>query len=52
MTNDYLPIQFKDEVFLRKEGDLSDKAWDEDALLRWESEENDGKEWSGRHMRP
>ncbi|KAJ3522363.1 hypothetical protein NM688_g8884 [Phlebia brevispora] len=49
VTNDYLPIQFRGEVFLKPEGDISDKVWDEAALHRWEVEENGGKEWQGRH---
>ncbi|EPQ57405.1 P-loop containing nucleoside triphosphate hydrolase protein [Gloeophyllum trabeum ATCC 11539] len=48
VTNDYLPPQFRDEVFLRKEGDLSGKEWDEEALHRWEVDMNGGKAWEGR----
>ncbi|KAI0368277.1 P-loop containing nucleoside triphosphate hydrolase protein [Pilatotrama ljubarskyi] len=48
VTNDYLPIQFRGEEFLRKEGDTRDKTWDEDALRQWEFEENGGRPWSGR----
>ncbi|KAI0645901.1 P-loop containing nucleoside triphosphate hydrolase protein [Trametes meyenii] len=48
VANDYLPIQFRDEEFLRKEGDTRDKVWDEDALRRWEFEVNGGRPWSGR----
>ncbi|KAL1945874.1 hypothetical protein VTO73DRAFT_1876 [Trametes versicolor] len=48
VTNDYLPIQFRDEEFLLKEGDIHDKAWDEDALREWEFKENGGRPWSGR----
>ncbi|KAI0335056.1 P-loop containing nucleoside triphosphate hydrolase protein [Cubamyces sp. BRFM 1775] len=48
VTNDYLPIQFRGEEFLRKEGDKRDKVWDEDALRQWELEENGGRPWSGR----
>ena len=40
MTNEYLPEQFRSEVFLRKEGDLSEKAWDADALKAWEERMN------------
>jgi putative ATPase len=43
-----LPPQFKNEVFLKKHGDLTDKLWDEDALEEWEREENGGKRWEGR----
>ncbi|GLB37159.1 putative mgsA AAA+ ATPase C terminal [Lyophyllum shimeji] len=46
--NTYLPIQFQGEKFLREEGDMSDKLWDEHALSLWEREENAGKEWNGR----
>lgn len=49
--NDYLPIQFKDDAFLTKAGDTSGKIWDEDALVRWENEENRGKDWDGRNNR-
>ncbi|THH28650.1 hypothetical protein EUX98_g5532 [Antrodiella citrinella] len=48
VTNDYLPARFKDDVFLRQPGDLTDKTWDEDALSAWEMEENEGRPWSGR----
>lgn len=48
VTNDYLPIQFRDEQFLLKEGDLHEKTWDEDALREWEFKENGGRPWSGR----
>ena len=43
MHNQYLPTELKDEVFLYKESDISDKLWDEEALKVWEREENDGK---------
>jgi putative ATPase len=46
--NDYLPIQFRGDHFLRVAGDLTGKVWDEDALRRWENEVNGGKEWEGR----
>ncbi|KII92280.1 hypothetical protein PLICRDRAFT_103807 [Plicaturopsis crispa FD-325 SS-3] len=49
--NEYVPIQFEGDVFLRKEGDLTDKIWDDDALTKWEIEENGGKEWEGRNDR-
>ncbi|KAI9067380.1 P-loop containing nucleoside triphosphate hydrolase protein [Trametes sanguinea] len=52
VTNDYLPIQFRGEEFLRKEGDKRDKVWDEDALRHWEFEENGGRPWSGRPPEP
>ncbi|KAI0665963.1 hypothetical protein C8Q78DRAFT_1198775 [Trametes maxima] len=48
VTNDYLPIQFRDDEFLRKEGDMRDKVWDEDALRQWEFQVNGGRPWSGR----
>ncbi|KAF7792284.1 hypothetical protein EIP86_003320 [Pleurotus ostreatoroseus] len=48
VTNDYLPAQFREEVFLKPEGDMSDQTWDEAALRRWEVIENDGREWEGR----
>lgn len=46
--NDYLPPAFRGETFLREPGDLSGKVWDEDALVRWETECNGGRPWSGR----
>ncbi|KAI0758314.1 hypothetical protein BC629DRAFT_1584489 [Irpex lacteus] len=48
VSNDYLPPQLKGSVFLKPAGDMSDKTWDEDALRKWEKEENDGKPWEGR----
>ena len=48
VTNEYLPSRVQGEVILRKEGDLSDKLWDEVALRRWEELENDEREWAGR----
>ena len=48
VTNEYLPIQCRGEEYLRKEGDTSDKVWDEDALRQWEHEENGGRSWAGR----
>lgn len=49
--NDYLPIQFRGETFLKKAGDVSEKIWDDDALVRWENEENGGRDWEGRSIR-
>lgn len=46
--NDYLPIAFRGDNFLKEVGDLSDKDWDEQRLLRWEQEENGGRLWEGR----
>ena len=46
--NEYLPQRFQQEIFLRKEGDTLGKIWDEEALVRWENNENGGKEWEGR----
>ncbi|KAH9929539.1 P-loop containing nucleoside triphosphate hydrolase protein [Epithele typhae] len=48
VTNDYMPIQFRGDEFVRKAGDLGGKTWDEDALRKWEYAENGGKPWSGR----
>ena len=48
VTNEYLPPHVQGEVILRKEGDLSDKLWDEEALRRWEEIENGGRDWKGR----
>ncbi|TCD63033.1 hypothetical protein EIP91_006069 [Steccherinum ochraceum] len=48
VTNDYMPIQFIGDVFLREEGDKSGKSWDEEALMKWEMDENRGRPWPGR----
>lgn len=48
MTNDYLPRRLHGEVILRREGDLGDKLWNEEALRRWEVVENGGRDWTGR----
>ncbi|KAG2145962.1 P-loop containing nucleoside triphosphate hydrolase protein [Suillus bovinus] len=48
VCNDYLPIAFRGDSFLKEVGDLSDKVWDERELLRWEQEENGGRLWEGR----
>ncbi|THH03202.1 hypothetical protein EW145_g6445 [Phellinidium pouzarii] len=50
--NQYLPTDLKGEVFLLKEGDLSDKTWDEDALKVWEKERHGGQQWEGRLPKP
>ncbi|KAI0271637.1 hypothetical protein BC834DRAFT_860525 [Gloeopeniophorella convolvens] len=49
VTNEYLPLQIREEVILRKDGDLSGKTWDDDALKQWEEKENGGQEWKGRN---
>ncbi|KAG8981399.1 hypothetical protein FRB90_007286, partial [Tulasnella sp. 427] len=46
--NDFLPLQYKQQRFLRPEGDLEGKVWDEDLLKQWEYMDNDGKDWAGR----
>ncbi|OAX31771.1 P-loop containing nucleoside triphosphate hydrolase protein [Rhizopogon vinicolor AM-OR11-026] len=46
--NDYLPITFRGDTFLKEVGDLSDKVWDEQELLLWEREDNGGRPWEGR----
>ncbi|KAH9039739.1 P-loop containing nucleoside triphosphate hydrolase protein [Lactarius hengduanensis] len=48
VPNEYLPRQLHGEVILRREGDLGDKLWDEEALRIWEEVENGGQEWVGR----
>jgi len=48
VTNDYVPEEIKDTVFLKPEGHISDKLWDEAALRRWELKKNDGTPWEGR----
>ncbi|KAF9051020.1 P-loop containing nucleoside triphosphate hydrolase protein [Hymenopellis radicata] len=42
------PKSIASKVFLRDEGDKSNKIWDEEALKRWELEENGGEPWCGR----
>ncbi|KAG8958227.1 hypothetical protein FRC03_009341 [Tulasnella sp. 419] len=46
--NEYLPIQITGMKFLRKEGDLTGKEWDEDLLCNWEWKRNAGNDWEGR----
>ncbi|KAL4066431.1 DNA polymerase III, clamp loader complex, gamma/delta/delta subunit [Scleroderma yunnanense] len=46
--NEYLPLPLRQEKLLKDEGDISDKVWDEEALLFWEKECNGGHCWSGR----
>ncbi|KAG8929206.1 glycerol ethanol, ferric requiring protein [Tulasnella sp. 417] len=46
--NDFLPLQYKQERFLRADGDLEGKVWDEDLLRQWEYMDNSGKDWEGR----
>ncbi|KAG1742850.1 DNA polymerase III, clamp loader complex, gamma/delta/delta subunit [Suillus lakei] len=46
--NDYLPIAFRGDMFLKEAGNLSDKDWNEQELLRWEQEGNGGRLWEGR----
>ncbi|KAI4528644.1 P-loop containing nucleoside triphosphate hydrolase protein [Schizophyllum commune Loenen D] len=51
VVNTYVPLEVEGQEILKKAGDLSGKAWDEEALRRWEKEVNGGKEWEGRGMR-
>ncbi|KAG9105188.1 hypothetical protein FRC07_009522 [Ceratobasidium sp. 392] len=46
--NEYLPIERQGQVFSRKEGDKSEKVWDERLLMRWEMRVNAGRDWEGR----
>ncbi|KAG8746621.1 hypothetical protein FRC10_004223 [Ceratobasidium sp. 414] len=46
--NEYLPIERQGQSFLQKEGDKSDKVWDERLLMRWEMRANAGRDWDGR----
>ncbi|KAF8844273.1 P-loop containing nucleoside triphosphate hydrolase protein [Paxillus ammoniavirescens] len=46
--NDYSPLSLRGDKFLKDAEDMSDKVWDEDALLQWERECNGGRPWSGR----
>ena len=48
VTNDYVPDEIKDVVFLKPEGDILDKVWDDDALRRWELKKNHAMPWEGR----
>ena len=48
VTNDYVPDEIKDTVFLKPEGDIYEKSWDEAALRRWELKKNNGMPWEGR----
>jgi putative ATPase len=48
VQQEYLPPHLVGEQFLKKEGDGSDKVWDDILLGRWERESNDGHPWSGR----
>ena len=48
VTNEYLPPSLQNEVFLRPEGDTTDKIWDEEMLKRWEERKNGGQPWPGR----
>ncbi|KAG7446399.1 P-loop containing nucleoside triphosphate hydrolase protein [Guyanagaster necrorhizus] len=46
--NNYMPIQFEGEEFLKKVDDRSGKIWDEAALREWELLDNHGRDWEGR----
>lgn len=48
VTNDYLPLQLQDEVFLYPAGDITGKVWDDISLRDWEVKENADQEWEGR----
>jgi putative ATPase len=48
VQQEYLPPHLIGEQFLKMEGDVSDKAWDEKLLKRWEKDCNGGRPWSGR----
>ncbi|GJE95442.1 P-loop containing nucleoside triphosphate hydrolase protein [Phanerochaete sordida] len=52
VTNEYLPSQVARERFLRDEGDLEGKTWNDDMLHRWETRKNDRKPWEGRKTVP
>ncbi|KAG6372344.1 DNA polymerase III, clamp loader complex, gamma/delta/delta subunit [Boletus reticuloceps] len=49
--NDYLPPAFREETFLKEPGDMSNKIWDEDGLVKWEQVCNGGRPWPGRALR-
>lgn len=46
--NEFLPLQYGQSNFLRKEGNLEGKTWDEDLLAQWEWHANGGRDWDGR----
>ncbi|KAF8806282.1 P-loop containing nucleoside triphosphate hydrolase protein [Phlegmacium glaucopus] len=48
VQQEYLPPHLFSKEFLKKEGDVSDKTWDERLLRRWETASNDDRPWSGR----
>lgn len=56
VNQEYLPPNLFGSQFLRKEGDIKDKIWDETLLRRWERDCNDDRSWKGReqtnHSRP
>jgi len=45
---EYLPPPLIGQEFLKKEGDVKDKMWDDKLLKGWEYECNDNKPWEGR----
>ena len=48
----YLTPHLLGEQFLKKEGDVGDKVWDEILLSRWERECNDGRPWEDSSIDP
>ncbi|CCA68520.1 related to MGS1-Maintenance of Genome Stability 1 [Serendipita indica DSM 11827] len=44
----YLPATLEGSRFLREEGDVTDKIFDENALRKWEWRCNQGRDWPGR----
>ncbi|EKM54373.1 uncharacterized protein PHACADRAFT_210174 [Phanerochaete carnosa HHB-10118-sp] len=48
VTNDYLPAPLAGARFLRDEGDLEGKTWDEEMLRRWETRKNNKRPWEVR----
>jgi len=48
VMNNYLPTQIAGSKFLSEAGDTSEKIWDEEKLMKWESQVNGGRPWSGR----
>lgn len=59
VRQEYLPVAALEKVgvteadrkFLHKDGDRSDKTWNEDLLEEWEYWDNGGQQWEGRPER-
>ncbi|KAF8312832.1 P-loop containing nucleoside triphosphate hydrolase protein [Clavulina sp. PMI_390] len=54
VLNTYLPEELRGTKFLETESEYaeaSSRLWDEEKLVKWENEVNEGKEWAGRKER-